>query len=145
MVPWFSGTNLISITNLGLNLNVAATDVILNKGTSTIHFSEVSKLWDYSMEIVETEIFHDSIFCFFETETFRDCKCSNIARPMISPDCNLGFFETDTFQDLATIVETETFWRLSPRGSLERVDKKWIFFSKNTWCLFPFNEGTLFL
>ena len=44
MESGLSGTHLISITNLGLNLNVAATDVILNKGTSTIHFSEVSKL-----------------------------------------------------------------------------------------------------
>ena len=49
------------------------------------------------------------IFCFFETETFRDCKFSNLSRPRLSRDCNIGFFETETFQDLEKVIETETF------------------------------------
>ena len=51
MVSWLSETNLISITNLGLNLNIASLDQILNKESSPLEFfSELSKLRDYSME-----------------------------------------------------------------------------------------------
>ena len=60
MVSLLNGTNLISITNLGLNLNIATTDLILSQGISPIQFgffSELSKLQDYSMDLVETYTF----------------------------------------------------------------------------------------
>ena len=57
----------------------------------------------------DCDFFETQIFCFFETETFSDCKFSNLSRLRLFRDCNLGFFETQTFQDSAKIVETETF------------------------------------
>ena len=84
--------------------------------------SEFSKLRDYSMEIVKTEtVLRLVFFCFFETETFRDCKFSNLSRPRLSRDCNLGFFETETFRDSAKVVETETFLRLSLISAIKAI------------------------
>ena len=70
-------TYLISITNLGLNLNIAAIDLILNQG---VCFSELGKFYDCSMEIVGTE----TVLRLFQTHFFVS------SRPR--------FFQTGNFQ-----------------------------------------------
>ena len=109
MVLWLSGTNLTSITNQDLNLNLAATNLILNQGSSPLDFVFLNLVISETVNgnCRDWEFFETQIFCFFET--FWDWTCSNLSRPRLFRDSNLGFFETETFRDSAKIVETETF------------------------------------
>ena len=111
MVLWLSGTNLTSITNQDLNLNLAATNLILNQGSSPLDFVFLNLVISETVNgnCRDWEFFETQIFCFFET--FWDWTCSNLSRPRLFRDSNLGFFETETFRDSAKIVETETFSR----------------------------------
>ena len=103
LIKW---NNLISITNLGLNLSIAATDLFLNKGSSPLefvflNFNRSCWVWDF----YETNFFfwflREWDFSWLqilkcnETETFQRLQSS-------------GFQDQDT----ATIIKTQTFPRL---------------------------------
>ena len=136
MVLWLSGTNLTSITNQDLNLNLAATNLILNQGSSPLDFVFLNLVISETVNgnCRDWEFFETQIFCFFETlrlfetehvQIYRDRDFSimifnTVPREKfqlvatswnLSRDSNLGFFETETFRDSAKIVETETFSR----------------------------------
>ena len=67
MVSWWSGTNLVSITILGLTLNIAAIDLILDQGSSPlgyVFFNLVKSDTIQWRESVEIETFPRlNLFC----------------------------------------------------------------------------------
>ena len=67
--------------NIGLNLNIAFTDMILNKGSSPLDF--------FSLNLVNSETIQWKLLRLrlnflvssrFKTETFRNCKLSKVTR-----------------------------------------------------------------
>ena len=105
MVSWWSETNLVSITILGLTLNIAVIDLILNQGSSPLGyvFFNLVKSDTFQWRVLKLRLFRDSICFVFQN---WDCKFSKVMR------LRLQFWIFRDW-DLTKIIETEDFLRLS--------------------------------
>ena len=111
-----SETNLISITNLGLNLNIASIDQILNKESSPLEFfSELSKLRDYSMET--------RLGCFYVTAILS----SHWVEVMVEDELRLRLIWTWGWNEVEM--------RFSGSGNWVKVELSW------SWDKLTLNKG----
>ena len=110
MVSWLSGANLISITNLGLNLNVTAEDMILNQGSSPLDLFSLNLVNSETIywKLLILRLFRESIFLFlrprfFETTNFQnerdqdfpETAILDFSRTRLDKNCwDWDFFET---------------------------------------------------
>ena len=111
MIKW-NKSNINHQPRFKLEFSCHKPDPESRKFPSRFCFSKLSNLRDCQWKLSRLRIFWDSNFLFlWDFETFWDWTCSNLSRPGLFRDSNLGFFETETFRDSAKIVETETFSR----------------------------------
>ena len=122
MVSWLSGTNLISITNLDLNLNIAATDLILNQGSSPLEFVFLNLVISETIQwkLSRPRLFRDSNFLFLrdrdfsrlqifkslETETFPRLQF-RVFRDRDFPRLGKSCWDRDFFETLADLCEVD--------------------------------------
>ena len=123
MVLWLSGPNLISITHLDLNLNIAAPDLILNQGIFPLKFvflnlvifetiqwklSRLRLFWHYNFLFLwDRDFSRLQIFKSLETETFPRLQF-RFFRDRDFPRLGKSCRDRDFFETLADLLEV--FW-----------------------------------